>query len=120
MNALRVDPVNRIVAAERAARRVRPPAPRVEEAPAAITPHMPDGTPAPHCMTPEQVCAFLQLDGEPCLRRLDRIRAAGLRSRAVGDATRFLLPDVLRFLADRDPPIRRGGHHRTLRLHSHP
>ena len=110
----RIDPVERVM---QRVRRDRPAAPQPRGRPPVPSPivnaAMPDGTPAPFVMTPEQVCVFLQLDGTPSLRRLDRIRRRGLEARAVGDATRFLLPDVLRFLDRLDPPIRRGGRRRA-------
>ena len=48
-------------------------------APAPVIAHMPDGTPAPHVMTAEQVCAFLQLEVPPtgAMKRLRTLRTKG-------------------------------------------
>ncbi len=72
--------------------------------------HMPNGKPAPHVMTAEQVCRFLQLHGRGggSLRRLDAMRQRGLEARQIGTEARFLLSDVLRWLDRTEPPRRRG------------
>jgi len=102
------DPVARVMSRIARDRAVHAPAPARDKHEMLVA-MMPNGQPAPFVMTPEQVCEFAQLSGRHGLRRLERIRANGLQARCVGEETRFLLPDVVRFLSELAPPQRRGG-----------
>ena len=75
--------------------------------PIVIIHHMPDGRPAPAVMTPEQVCEFLQLapiKSHTAQRRLLDLVKRGLISRdGIGKGTRYLLGDVVAFVASLGP-----------------
>jgi len=70
--------------------------------PSVFIPCMPDGTPAPHVMTQAELIQFLRLENRFPGTSVERMRKTqGLRSVQVGKCVRYLLPDVVQFLATR-------------------
>ena len=66
----------------------------------AVTPYMPDGTPAPYLMTQDDLLKFLRVDNVKFPRAtVDRMRRLhGLKAVQVSRNVLFQLPDVLDFL----------------------
>lgn len=64
-------------------------------------PFMPDGRPCPVVMTPDEVAAFLRLDGsgQRCLKYWRDTNA--LKAVRIGKKNRYLLSEVMRFLTEK-------------------
>ena len=63
-----------------------------------LTPHMPDGQPAPAVMTPEDAATFLRLKASDVRSALRTLRGKGLRTVMFGGEIRYSLDEVLRFI----------------------
>ena len=63
-----------------------------------LTPHMPDGQPAPAVMTPEDAATFLRIKAKGVRSALRTLRGKGLRTVMFGGEIRYPLDEVVAFI----------------------